>query len=523
VVIGGNLIVGLVVFLVITLIQFIVIAKGSERVAEVSARFTLDALPGKQMSIDADVRAGLIDFETARLKRQELQTESRFYGALDGAMKFIKGDAIAGLVITAINLVGGLIIGVLVQELSIGEAVQRYSLLTVGDGLVSQIPALLNSLAAGLVVTRVTRGDGASLASEVLGQLGQLQGVKILIGVISLLMALAPGMPSFPCVLIGAALMFLGLMQTAHKGSSEKESEMRFEPKLLPLIMLELSRTQAEAWVKNGQVSAEIERFRQELYEQCGLILARPELKVLETGRAWRIKLRGNLARQAQEGQEIYPTKEILESLKAVIVERLPELIDDILTRRTLDFLEKDAPELVSSVVPGLVSVTQLTEVLRGLCREGVTLRNFDLIVQALAETAPKVKGERALLEEVRVALARSVVAPHLDQAGVLRAYSIDPVLDLSLVKAEREGAVLDSETLKDLFKALLQEDRLSAPLVVSKGARRLLKDCLDVRAIKCTVLAHEEIPAEVKFENLGLIGFENEEMAEREMQRLAA
>ena len=179
IVIQGNLVVGVVIFLIITLVQFIVIAKGSERVAEVSARFTLDALPGKQMSIDADVRAGVIDVSTARVKRQDLQTESRFYGALDGAMKFVKGDAIAGIIITVINIVGGLAIGIISEGLPLPLAVTKYTTLTIGDGLVAQIPALLNSLAAGIVVTRVARGDDASLAGELLSQLGQVKRAKL--------------------------------------------------------------------------------------------------------------------------------------------------------------------------------------------------------------------------------------------------------------------------------------------------------------------------------------------------------
>ena len=154
-VVSGNFVVGAVIFLIITLVQFIVITKGAERVAEVSARFTLDAMPGKQMSIDADLRAGIIDFQQARARREGLSRESQFYGAMDGAMKFVKGDAIAGIVITLINIVGGLIIGVAMNDMSVVDAVQTYSILTIGNGLVSQIPALLISISAGMVVTRV--------------------------------------------------------------------------------------------------------------------------------------------------------------------------------------------------------------------------------------------------------------------------------------------------------------------------------------------------------------------------------
>ncbi|MEO1174010.1 MAG: flagellar biosynthesis protein FlhA, partial [Myxococcota bacterium] len=161
-VVRGNFVVGAVIFLIITIIQFLVIAKGSERVAEVAARFTLDAMPGKQMSIDADLRAGAFDLDEARKKRQELNRESQLFGSMDGAMKFVKGDSIAGLIITAINIVAGIIIGILMMEMSAGEAVQRYGILTIGDGLISQIPALLGSMTAGLIVTRVSAEEEES-------------------------------------------------------------------------------------------------------------------------------------------------------------------------------------------------------------------------------------------------------------------------------------------------------------------------------------------------------------------------
>lgn len=228
VVVQGNIIVGAVIFLIITLIQFIVIAKGSERVAEVAARFSLDALPGKQMSIDADVRAGLIDFDEARRKRQDLQTESRFYGALDGAMKFVKGDAIAGLVITLINVVGGLAIGVAVNGLPFGTALSQYTLLTIGDGLLSQIPALLNSLAAGMIVTRVVGANESSLAEDLLAQLGQLRIVKVLIGVVSLILGVLPGLPLLPFVTLGIMLLVFAYLEPS-KDIAGEESDDRPE------------------------------------------------------------------------------------------------------------------------------------------------------------------------------------------------------------------------------------------------------------------------------------------------------
>jgi type III secretion protein V len=202
-VVSGNFVVGAVIFLIITLVQFIVITKGAERVAEVSARFTLDAMPGKQMSIDADLRAGIIDFQQARTRREALARESQFYGAMDGAMKFVKGDAIAGIVITLINIIGGLIIGVAMNDMSVTEAVQTYSILTIGNGLVSQIPALLISISAGMVVTRVaSENKDTNLGKDVAGQiLGQPKAIAVTSGLLTI-MALIPGLPKIPFFLL---------------------------------------------------------------------------------------------------------------------------------------------------------------------------------------------------------------------------------------------------------------------------------------------------------------------------------
>jgi type III secretion protein V len=202
-VVGGNFVVGAVIFLIITLVQFLVITKGSERVAEVAARFTLDAMPGKQMSIDADLRAGSIDFKVARKRRQALAKESQFYGAMDGAMKFVKGDAIAGIIITVVNIVGGLIIGVAMNGMPAGEAVQTYSILTIGDGLVAQIPALLISISAGMVVTRVASEDeptnlGRDIASQILAQ---PKAIAVAAGILFVL-GMVPGMPKVAFLLL---------------------------------------------------------------------------------------------------------------------------------------------------------------------------------------------------------------------------------------------------------------------------------------------------------------------------------
>ena len=207
VVVGGSLVVGLVIFLILTLVQFVVISNGSGRVAEVTARFTLDAMPGKQMAIDADLSAGIIDENDARRRRKEVGDEADFYGAMDGASKFVKGDAIAGLVITMVNLIGGFIIGVVQMGMPVGEAITTFSLLTVGDGLVSQIPALLVSISAGLIVTRAA--GGSDLGSDVFAQFRRQRPAMRAAGGVVLLMAIVPGLPKIPFVLMGATLLFV--------------------------------------------------------------------------------------------------------------------------------------------------------------------------------------------------------------------------------------------------------------------------------------------------------------------------
>lgn len=525
IVIGSNLVVGVVVFLVITLIQFIVIAKGSERVAEVAARFTLDALPGKQMSIDADVRAGLIDFETARRRRSDLQTESRFYGALDGAMKFVKGDAIVGLLIVAVNIVGGLAVGILMEGLEVGQAVSKYTILTVGDGLLAQIPALLNALAAGMVVTRVTREDGATLAQELVAQVGQVKKAKVIIAGVSLLLAFVPGMPSLPFACLAGVLGLGALVKPAGAGKSKKDTDVKFEPKTPAVLQLRLDEKTAAGLNTRGGLMTGIQNFRKEVYEELGLVLLPPDLHFsAEFQGRFQILMRGVpvCTRQILDTEPGLVTKRILDELKQVVCQRTAEFIDDILTRRTLDYFDREAPELVSAVVPGTVSVTQLTEVLKGLAREGVTIRNFDLILQAIAETGARASNERILLEEVRVALGRVIAEKYVSAEGDITACLLDPALDLNFAQAERENRPLDTSLVgivAGYLEALPSQSRL---LIVSKAARRLIRECLKIRNVTVPVLAHDELPAEVDLKVCGKIEL-SDRSAETLLERLAA
>lgn len=520
IVVQGNIVVGAIVFLVITLIQFIVIAKGSERVAEVSARFTLDALPGKQMSIDADVRAGLIDFETARTKRQELQIESRFYGALDGSMKFIKGDAIAGLIITVVNIIGGLIIGMASKGMSISEAASLYTLLTVGDGLLSQIPALLNALAAGMVVTRVTRGDGAPLARELLSQLGQLRHVKVLVGVVAIGFGCVPGMPSLPFFAL-AVVFIVGALVGSEAPTSGGESERaRFVPRMPPLWQVVLTSRELTAR-SLGEWCTELEGARQRVYSRTGLILPAPEVTVVEGDDRWRIELRGfTVQRGDADSTDAGPVGAFEVSAERHGV----ECVDDILTRRTLDFFDAAAPELVAAVVPGIATVTQVTEVLKGLVREGISIRNFDTILQAIAESGARAGGDRALLQEVRVALARVITAKWGSPNGSLEGLTIDAVMDMAFAKIEREQGPLDLRLVERLVTGVQRFDEGGfLPVVTSKLARGVVRDCLRARGLSNPVVAFEEIAPGATFVSRGHIGIDRPEEVEEVLDALAA
>ena len=292
-VVSGNFVVGAVIFLIITLVQFIVITKGAERVAEVSARFTLDAMPGKQMSIDADLRAGIIDFQQARSRREALSRESQFYGAMDGAMKFVKGDAIAGIVITLINIIGGLIIGVAMNGMSVMDAVQTYSILTIGNGLVSQIPALLISISAGMVVTRVaSENKDTNLGKDVAGQiLGQPKAIAVASGLLTI-MAIIPGLPKIPFFLLAALTGSLAyglfraqkIQAAALEQSNEVAAARAPDPQLSVTVPLVLQASEAltpyvDLANEQGQKFFEqLLALRNGLYYELGVIF--PSLQV---------------------------------------------------------------------------------------------------------------------------------------------------------------------------------------------------------------------------------------------------
>ena len=509
-VIQGDLIVGAVIFLVITLVQFIVIAKGSERVAEVAARFTLDALPGKQMSIDADLRSGLIDVFTAKKNREKLQTESRFYGALDGTMKFIKGDAIAGIVITLINVVGGLIIGVLLKGNDLGTALRVYTLLTIGDGLLSQIPALLNSISAGMVVTRVTSEQESSLASDIIQQLGQIPSAKIIIALISLILGFTIGPPiAFLSVSI---LLFLSLAWSENKEVSQvlQGQEENFVPSLPALIQLHCSKNLEETFVANRVLELSFARFQKYLFENFGLIIPTPVAEfTLKEESTIEIFLRGSqltgltLSSDVSQQQE-----EVYTFLVEKFSKLAPELLDDQVTRRLLDYLDQISPEFVANIIPEVVTVTQVTAILRNLLDEGISIRNLDLVLQAIAEQGPKIQDLRALYEEVRIKLNRQISSKFSSRQKI-KALKIGPEIDFAFINMERKGEPLPEKVLERISQLVSNRDLSSETIVCSRGARRLLSETLRLYQQAPGVIAYEEILPEYQLEITDLVDLE--------------
>ncbi len=510
IVIQGNFVVGFVLFLLITLIQFIVVAKGAERVAEVSARFTLDALPGKQMAIDAEIRGGLLDPEAARTKRQEVQTESRFYGALDGAMKFVKGDAIAGLVITFVNIVGGLLVGVIIQHLDFDVAIKRYTLLTIGDGLLSQIPSLLNSVAAGLVVTRVQSHDSSSLSSDLLSQLGEFKAARVFVALASFVLGCLPGMPHGALFAV-AGLSGVSLMAARRDDDKEEDTTKGklFEPTLSLTVQIEVSKDFIPSLPSLRELSDNLEELRSYAFGRWGIVLQRPGISVWDRApTSCRLLIRGMEVWRSGDAPAWH---RVLTHLQDAIDEHRGNLIDDGATRRALDYVELQIPDLVSGVVPSVVSLTQLTGLLRSLLKEGVTTRHLDVVLQTIAEHGGKC-SERALLAEVRAALA-PVISEGAARDNVIQGIAIEPLLDLALSKAEETGSLLAGDVVDAICSRVGALLRPEVVLVASKRARAYLRDVVRIRWADVRVIAYEEVAPRYNVVSVGHVELEGESL----------
>jgi type III secretion protein V len=509
-VVRGNYVVGGVIFLILSIIQFVVIAKGSERVAEVGARFTLDAMPGKQMAIDAELRSGTIDGNEARLRRRQLSRESQFYGAMDGAMKFVKGDVIASFIIAIINILGGLLIGIFQRGMGAEEALKKYGLLTIGDGLVSQIPALLLSTAAGILVTRVASEDTeAALGKELSSQLLRSPKALAVAGGFVAFLGLVPGMPAIPLLLIGG-LLFL-VSRVADKKRAEPDDVTLAQPiqpgergsgarRFVPVVVpwsLELSADlgplleddeRGDKLLRPGLRSA-ANAIRELLFRQLGVPLPACIIQVNARLPVRHVVLSIHevpyhvLAPEA-EVRDDQLAQYTVEKLLPILRARAADFLGISETQTLLDRLEQVAPATVRQVTPKPVGLGLLTDVLRRLVEERVSVRDLKGILEALSQVANADKDPLNLTEYVRSQLRRSLTYRVTEGRAAL-----DVVLLSSDIEEAIRGAI--SRTAAGSFLTL---NPASAREVASAIQRALLEARTKSGNAKVVVLTHSDI-----------------------------
>ncbi|SNY05108.1 flagellar biosynthesis protein FlhA [Paractinoplanes atraurantiacus] len=517
-VVGGNLVIGLVIFLILVIVQMVVVTKGAERVAEVGARFTLDAMPGKQMAIDADLNAGLIDEDQAKKRRAEVAEEAEFYGAMDGGSKFVKGDAIAAIIITLINLVGGFAIGVAQQGMSASDAMNHYSLLSIGDGLVSQIPALLLSVATGLIVTRsATSGD---MGSSVTAQLSQNKLALRIGGAAALALCIIPGLPKLPFLVVGVAVLVFAQrikdpVPEAEVAAAEAVEmppadspeqllgEMRVDPLELALSPDLVDLVDASS----GDLLDRVRALRRKMAMELGVIMppvrTRDDLDLPLSSYAIRISgvdagtgeappgtvlaigdgLQGLPGRAGVEPVFGLPGKWVPSELHyqaelsgatvvdraSVIITHLAEVVrsnasrllgrEDV--RALTEMVKRTHPVVVEELTPSILSLGQIQKVLQALLDEGVPIRDLVRIFEALSLRAKHTVDPDSLVEAARGALGPAIAAQYAT-GGRLTVITLDPMLEQQLLESLRP-----SET-----GAFMAIDGMRAEAIVTEAAR---------------------------------------------------
>ena len=520
-VVGGNYVIGVVIFLVLLAIQYVVINHGAVRISEVTARFTLDAMPGKQMAIDSDLNAGLINEVEARARRKELAAEAEFYGAMDGASRFTQRDAVASIIITGINIVAGFLIGVLQHGVELKRALQTYTILTIGDGLVTVIPALMISVSGGMIVTRTS--SDSRLSADVQKQLfTQSQPLFLASGVLAIL-ALFPGLPKIPFIVLALATGFAGYRVRAAqkaaaatpaalpaKSTDDFENLLKVEPITIE-VGLGLVR-----YVEGGSNSPLLKRIaaiRRQFASDLGYVL--PSVRVRDNlqlkPREYVILVKGcRIAKyEIQVGRElaIQPTSgaspeiegiatydpafnlgavwippHLIDAAKSkgytivdavgiigthlaeLVRKHSPEIFSRQDTKNLIDRVALDQPKLIEDLIPKVLSLGQIQKILQNLLRERVSIKDAGTILEAMGEAAGMTKNSVLLTEFVRQAISRSIVTPHLNLAGDLPAYFLDSELEKTIESAIENGELSSHMTLSpQVIRSLL--DRITKAL----------------------------------------------------------
>ena len=502
-VMGGDFVIGVIVFLILITINFMVITKGASRIAEVGARFTLDAIPGKQMAIDADLSAGLIDDKEARRRRAELEQESSFFGSMDGASKFVRGDAIAGIIITGVNIFGGIVIGMFRHGLSFSESADVYTKLSVGDGLVTQIPALIVSLAAGLLVSK--GGNKGAAQEAIFLQLGAYPRALWVAALLLVALALVPGLPFFPFAVL-SGLMAGGAIAISRQGaevirnaalaaqqaSATRQDEERNSVKeLLRTTEIELllgRQISGALLVAHGELAHRVAKMRRRFAQEYGFVI--PEIRLRDDlqipAKSYHIRIHGTVAatfelrlgellvipggqpRPDLPGDEVrepafgmeafwYPDvfapelrgngympvdsmSVMLTHLSEVIRDNLGHLLSYKDLRALTDRLEPEYKRLLDETCPSLLSFSGLQAILKLLLSERVSIRNLHLILEAIAEVAPHVRKPEAIVEHVRLRIAQQICGD-LGQDGLLRIVRLGNRWDISFLQSLKRDA----------------------------------------------------------------------------------
>jgi len=544
-VMGGDFVIGLIIFAILVTVNFVVITKGATRIAEVGARFTLDAIPGKQMAIDADLSAGLIDDKEAQRRRRELEEESAFFGAMDGASKFVRGDAIAGLIITAINIFGGIVIGVTHHGLTLARAADVYTKLSVGDGLVSQMPALIVSLSAGLLVSK--GGTRGSAEQAVLRQLGGYPRAVSAAALMMFVLALMPGLPLAPFVLLGGVMAFVGYSLPKRQEAERQKEEARKAD--------ERAQTEAKESVKESLKTAEIElslgsqlavhllgsrgelahrvsKLRKKFAKQYGFVI--PEIKLTDNlsiePKGYQIRIHDTRVAHGQlrlgevmvlvdkDGKPDVPGDEVVEPafgmkalwvteafteevkrqgckpvdnlsvllthLSEVIRANLAQLLSYKDMRALLDRLDPEYKRLVDDLCPSQISYSGLLAILKILLAERVSIRNLHLILEAIAEIAPHVRRSEQVAEHVRVRLAQQICGD-LSDDGVLNVVRLGNRWDLAFhqsLKRDAKGEVIEFDADPRLIEQFATEASAAIRKFTEMGTSVVLAVTPDAR-----------------------------------------
>jgi type III secretion protein V len=543
-VVRGNYVVGAVIFLILSIIQFVVIAKGSERVAEVGARFTLDAMPGKQMAIDAELRAGSIDGNEAKQRRRHLARESQFYGAMDGAMKFVKGDVIASFLITIINILGGLTIGMLQRGMDATSALTKYGLLTIGDGLVSQIPALVLSTAAGILVTRVASEEqDTALGKEMGDQLLRSPKAIAVAGGFVLALGIVPGLPTLPLLAIGGALLLISRLPGRRASEPEPvagvttpvERDVRSNaPRFIPVILpwgLECSadletlfddHSRGDTLLRPGLRSVTT-AAREILFRELGVPLPACPLQI---GRdlpprtvvisLFEIPTRVIVVPESVADDLL--AQFVLEDVMQTLRRRASEFLGISETQGLLDRLEQIAPATVRQVVPKPVSITLLADILRRLLEEGISVRDLKGVLEALSHVAQADKDPLNLTEYVRSQFKRGLTFELTGGGNEVRVLLLAGEIEETVRDAISRTAAGSFLTLApgpareivDAVKRAVEAQKTSVTnppvLLTQPDIRRFVRKLLELDHPALRVMSYSELLPELRITPVGTV-----------------